>query len=168
MSNDDQSQSDKRTLRKELFLEQILRLESEKDSHYMAMTREVYNSILAEVEHAKSALKKTPVHHRRLKRFNVLKICETKILVSRSEPQKYYLPVEEIFDVIEDAHVALGHGGRDRVKNETSKKYANVTTEMINVFLSTCESCDHKKRKKRNNLVSKSILKEEVDVCTVI
>jgi hypothetical protein len=45
------------------------------------------------------------------------------------------LPAEEIFDVIENAHVAIGRGGQDRVKKEVSRKYANVTIEMINFLI---------------------------------
>jgi hypothetical protein len=47
------------------------------------MTRDAYNQLLAEVEEAKSAMKKTPLQNRRLKRFDVLEIGESKKLVSR-------------------------------------------------------------------------------------
>jgi hypothetical protein len=67
-----------------------------------------------------------------LKRFDILEIGEVKTLTSRDETVKCYLPVEEIYDVIEAAHLAVGHGGRDRLKMETTRKYANVTIEMIN------------------------------------
>ena len=39
--------------------------------------------------------------------------------MSKGEPVKYYLPAEEIFDVIETAHFIVGHGCRDRLENET-------------------------------------------------
>jgi hypothetical protein len=53
---------------------------------------------------------------------------------------------------MEAAYLAVGHGGRDRLKMETSRKYANVTTEMMNIFLLMCEICQQKKklRKIRN------------------
>jgi hypothetical protein len=35
---------------------------------------------------------------------------------------------------------------------ETSRKYANVTTEMINIFLSMCETFQQKKSKKKERL----------------
>ena len=53
---------------------------------------------------------------------------------TRGEPVKYYLPMEDIFDVIDLSHIAVGRGGRDRLKVETSRKYANITTNMINIF----------------------------------
>jgi hypothetical protein len=55
--------------------------------------------------------------------------------------------------VIESAHVAIAHGGQDRLKKEVSRKYANVTIEMINIFLSMCEMCQQEKSKKRKGLV---------------
>jgi hypothetical protein len=65
--------------------------------------------------------------------------------------------------VIESAHVAIGHWGRDRLKKEVSRKYMNVTIEMINIFLSMCETCQKKKSKKRKGLVCKPILHSETN-----
>jgi hypothetical protein len=62
---------------------------------------------------------------------------------------RYFLPADEIFDVIQSAHIAIRHGGRDRLKKEVSRKYANVTTEMINIFLSMCETCPPPPKKVR-------------------
>lgn len=52
-----------------------------------------------------------------------------------------YLCVNENFVLTEAAHVAIGHGDRDRHKNETALKYANITEEMIYIFLSMWELC---------------------------
>jgi len=51
--------------------------------------------------------------------------------------------MEDIFDVIDLSHVAVGHGGRDRLKVEASRKYANITTDMINIFLITPINVQH-------------------------
>ncbi|XP_071053562.1 KRAB-A domain-containing protein 2-like [Onthophagus taurus] len=79
------------------------------------------------------------------------------------EPMKYFLPAEEIYDIIDAAHISIGHGGRDRLKNETAKKYANVTKEMINIYLSMCEVCQRKKSKSKQGLVLKPILHTEMN-----
>ncbi|KAJ8967732.1 hypothetical protein NQ314_002678 [Rhamnusium bicolor] len=97
------------------------------------MTRDMYNKLIVKVQEAELAAKKTPSQNRRLKRFRIIEVGETKKLSSRSEPIKYYLPAEEIFDIIEAATVAIGHGGRDRLKTETSRKYANMTINLINI-----------------------------------
>ena len=69
----------------------------------------MYNKLLAEVKEAKVAQKKTSVHYRRLNRFDVLEVCESKKLVTINEPVKYYSPAEEIYGVIEAAHITIGH-----------------------------------------------------------
>ena len=58
---------------------------------------------------------------------------EIKKLVTKSGSVKYCLPAEEIFDVVKAVNLPVEHGGRYRLKNETSRKYANVTTEVINI-----------------------------------
>jgi len=58
-----------------------------------------------------------------------LEFSDTKKLVTRGESVKYYLPIEDIFDVIDLSRIAVGHGGRDRLKVGTSRKYANITTD---------------------------------------
>jgi hypothetical protein len=46
--------------------------------------------------------------------------------------------IEETFDVIKRAHIATGHGGRDRMLKELGKKYVNVTRDSIELFKSMC------------------------------
>jgi hypothetical protein len=64
----------------------------------------------------------------------VLEIGAVKKLIAKGETVRYFLPAEEIFDVIASAHVAIACGAQHRLKKEVSRKYANVTTEMINFF----------------------------------
>jgi len=53
------------------------------------------------------------MQYRRLKRFDIIKIGgEEKIIAkSNNDETRYYLPIEEKYDVIETAHIAIGHGG---------------------------------------------------------
>lgn len=150
---------------KERFLEKMLQKEDteKKENHYNVMTRDLYYKLMAEVEEAELTAKRTPLQRRRLRRFRIIEVDDSKKLASRTEPIKYYLPAEEIFDIIEAAHVAVGHGGRDRLKSETSRKYANITIDMINMFISMCETCQRKKSKKKRGLVSKPILHSEMN-----
>ena len=158
-----QSEEGQRKSWKVCFMDKLLTLETDKESHYNIMTRDTYCKLLAEVEEAKSAVKKTSLQYRRLKRFDVLETGEVKKLIAKGETVRYFLPAEEIFDVIESAHVATEHGGRNRLKKEVSRKYANVTIEVINIFLSVCETCQKKKSKKREDLVCKSVLHSEMN-----
>lgn len=116
------------------------------------------------MEEAEKTDKKTPLQQRRLKRFGMLNITGVKKLIARSEENiRYYLPADELYDVIDAAHVAVGHGGRDRMLAETSKKYANITKKMISLYLSMCGTCQQKKTKKKRGLISKPILHSKMN-----
>ncbi|XP_067139406.1 KRAB-A domain-containing protein 2-like isoform X1 [Centruroides vittatus] len=155
-----QRDSNQGTQWKEEFLKRIIQIDKheKKEDHYNVMTKESYDKLMDEIEEAQLAEKKTQKQHRRLNRFKVINICGTRKLVTRKEPMRYYLYVDEIFDIVEATHVAIGHGGRDRLKIETSRKYANITKEMINIFLSMCKICQRKKSMKKMGLVSKPLL----------
>lgn len=91
--------------------------------------------------------KKTPLI-RKGKMILVLTLENSKKVVLRGEPVKYYLPMEEMFDVIESSHIIVGYGGRDRLKVEITRKYVHVFLHIINVFLALCEACQKKKKRK--------------------
>lgn len=105
---------------REKFLAEILQCESKKSSHYNVLSSEQYLELVKQVEDAEKSEKRTPLQQRRLIRFAVLKIGDVKKLIARSESNiKYYLSSDELYDVIDAAHVAVGHGGRDRMLAET-------------------------------------------------
>jgi len=66
------------------------------------------------------------------------------IAISNIAEILYYLLVDEIYYVIEDAHVVIGFSRRDRFRKRTGKKYAYITVCMINLFLYMFEVCDEK------------------------
>ena len=63
--------------------------------------------------------KKEPKDYQLLKRYDVVQIGNTVKLIypvaEGSSSIKYYVQKEDIFDVIHDAHLAIGHGGRNRM-----------------------------------------------------
>ena len=119
--------------------------------------------LIQKVEKAKKTEKKSPLQQRRLKRFDVVEIGGVKKLTARNEGNtnniKYYLTADELYDIIDAAHIAVKHGGRDKMLAETSKKFANITKEMICLFLFMCMICQQKKK----GLVSKPILHTEMN-----
>ncbi|XP_018567162.1 KRAB-A domain-containing protein 2-like [Anoplophora glabripennis] len=149
---------------REKFLTEILESEIKKSSHYNVLSSDKYSELVEQVEDAEKSAKRTPLQQRRLKRFGVLKIGDVTKLIAREEGNiKYYLQADELYDVIDAAHGAVGHGGRDRMIAETSKKYANIRKEMISLYLSMCDVCQQKKTKKKRGLVSKPILHSEMN-----
>ncbi|XP_025410739.1 KRAB-A domain-containing protein 2-like [Sipha flava] len=85
----------------------------------------------------------------------LLKEVEDAILATKKTSIQYRWMKR--FNVIEFG----GHGGRDHLKVETSRKYANITTDMINIFLFLCETCQKKKKLGKKGLVSKTTLHTE-------
>jgi hypothetical protein len=80
---------------------------------------------------AKSVKGKQTVHYRRLKRCDILNTGgEEKLIVPLSGEKTeilYYVTFDELFNVIHEAHITFGHGGRTCMIKELNRKYKNVT-----------------------------------------
>lgn len=93
-------------------------------SHYFTQDR--YNEILNEVKEAKH-LKDTKMplsskHYRRLKRYDTVTVGGNEKLIEKAnatptEHFRYYCKTEDMFDIIETAHIATGH---KRLRGRTS------------------------------------------------
>jgi len=69
----------------------------------------------------KNSKKKEPNGYKLLKKYDVLKVAViNKLIVPLSDNNeiKYYVHNEELFDVIHNIHLSIGHGGRNRMENE--------------------------------------------------
>jgi hypothetical protein len=60
--------------------------------------------------------------------------------VSKNSEIKYYVHNEELFDVIHNVHLSIGHGGRNWMEHEVKTKYKNIIRDMIMLYLNSCES----------------------------
>lgn len=69
----------------------------------------------------------------------------------------YYLHSEDLFDILHDTHLSIGHGGRTRMEKELQAKYKNITKEVIMLYLTLCKPCQQKNSKLRKILTSKPI-----------
>uniref|UniRef100_A0A4W3GZE2 KRAB-A domain-containing protein 2-like n=1 Tax=Callorhinchus milii TaxID=7868 RepID=A0A4W3GZE2_CALMI len=99
-------------------------------------------------------------------RYEVLQCGDVEKLIKRrtnpEEPPLYYVSIEDTFEVIKRAHIATGHGGRDRMIKELQHKYANVPTKALELFKSLCEDCQKKrKRPMTKGVVARPTLTEE-------
>ena len=91
------------------------------------LDNERYNNILREVKEAQILRKNnqplTSKHYRRLKRYDVMKISYKQKLIESGSGEncdsniRYYCKMDELFDVLETAHVNIGHR-RARGKGE--------------------------------------------------
>ena len=62
-----------------------------------------------------------------------------------------------MFSVIHEEHTKLSCPGRDIMVDKMKNKYANVTTDIINVYKDTCLKCGLKQSRIRKNVVVKPI-----------
>ena len=85
MSDEMQCEEEQKRRWEFCFMQKLLTVEKDKESHYCVITRNSYCKLLAEAEEAKSALKKTSLQYRGLESFNVLEIGEVKKLIAKGE-----------------------------------------------------------------------------------
>jgi uncharacterized protein YqgV (UPF0045/DUF77 family) len=102
------------------------------------------------VKETKSVKGKQTVNYRQLKRYDVLNIGgEEKLTVPLSAEKTeilYYVTFDELFNVIHEAHIAVGHGGSNRMTKDLNRKYRNVTVQSIVMYLRLCEPCQKKQK----------------------
>ncbi|XP_041378019.1 KRAB-A domain-containing protein 2-like [Gigantopelta aegis] len=95
--------------------------------------------------------KKTHHEYYLMSKFEILQCGDVEKLVKKSQTDEdtplYYVSIEDTFDVIKRAHMSTGHGGRDRMLKELSKKYVNATREAIELFKSLCMNCQWKRKR---------------------
>ncbi|XP_043471318.1 KRAB-A domain-containing protein 2-like [Leptopilina heterotoma] len=121
-----------------------------------------------EVEEAKRKTKKSSLDYRRLNRFEVLCIggCKKLIkpVIDESADIKYYVTKCELFNVMYDAHINCGHGGRNRMEKALLAKYANICRKIIVKFINLCVVCEKKKNHPKKGLVVKPLLFREINL----
>ena len=137
------------------FREELLKRSEGKKS--VLLPKEEYNKIIADLTSIDKSGKKTPHEYYLLKKYEVLKCGDVFKLIRRrnaNEDPIYFATLEDTFDIIKRAHIATGHGGRDKMVKELSKKYANITHDAISIYKSLCIEC----QRKRKRLTTKGIV----------
>ena len=96
-----------------------------------------------------------------VRRYEVKMFSDEKVLYRRSG--KRLAPLEEMFTIIHDSHIRTGHGGRDVIVKDVTKKYPNITREIIMEYLKLCKECALKKGKAKKSVVVQPILSKEMN-----
>lgn len=127
----------------------------------IATRRSVYSQdrleqILSESIHAKEKEPgdRTAKDYRRIKRFDIVDVQgKQRLVAARSDNDdkdiRFFVSIEEMYDIIDYTHKKMNHGGRDRLWPILSKQYANIPREVIQTYLKMCDYCC--KRRKRIN-----------------
>ena len=82
---------------------------------------------------------RTLTDHNLMRRFGLLRVeCGNNIVEKLVKPgtNLRFVPFEDLFDIIHDYHIEKGHPSRDIMQKYMATKFANVTTDHINNFLS--------------------------------
>ncbi|XP_063600553.1 uncharacterized protein LOC134776736 [Penaeus indicus] len=103
-----------------------------------------------------------------LQKYEVLKCGDREKLIKKrksvDESPIYYVTIEDTYDIIKRAHIATGHGGRDKMKCSLGAKYANITKEALELFKSYCTTCQEKrKQSKTAGVVVKPLVSNELN-----
>jgi len=127
----------------------------------IATRRSVYSQdrleqILSESIHAKEKEPgdRTAKDYRRIKRFDIVDVQgKQRLVAARADNDdkdiRFFVSIEEMYDIIDYTHKKMNHGGRDRLWPILSKQYANIPREVIQTYLKMCDYCC--KRRKRIN-----------------
>uniref|UniRef100_A0A8D8Q4X0 KRAB-A domain-containing protein 2 n=1 Tax=Cacopsylla melanoneura TaxID=428564 RepID=A0A8D8Q4X0_9HEMI len=138
------------------FYDRLSECIEQKSSNHLYISDGKYKELIKEVREAKAEEKKKTIHYRRLKRFDIMTVDnQDKLIVpiaTEGASVLYYVPYEELFDVINETHISVGHGGRNRILAEAGRKYKNVSSEAVLIYLRLCEACE-KKQKSAKRLV---------------
>lgn len=63
-----------------------------------------------------------------------------------------------MFDILYNAHLASGHGGKYRMESECKIKYNNITQDVIKLYLRLCEGFQKKLKSFQKGLVVKPMI----------
>nr|XP_027777949.2 SCAN domain-containing protein 3 [Marmota flaviventris] len=155
-------------MRKRFFRNLAMLLEN-KSNNTKIFSKAKYCQLIREVKEAKAKAKKESVDYRRLARFDVNLVHGKEKLIEaingETDKIRYYLHSEDLFDILHDTHLSIGHGGRTRMEKELQAKYKNITKEVIMLYLTLCKPCQQKNSKLKKVLTSK--IKEVNSRCQV-
>ncbi|XP_007179144.2 SCAN domain-containing protein 3 isoform X1 [Balaenoptera acutorostrata] len=155
---------------REKFFRSLAVLLENKSNNTKIFSKAKYCQLIREVKEAKAKAKKESVDYRRLARFDVILVQGHEKLIEavngEADKVRYYLHSEDLFDILHDTHLSIGHGGRTRMEKELQAKYKNITKEVIMLYLTLCKPCQQKNSKLKKVLTSKPI-KEVNSRCQV-
>ncbi|XP_074081691.1 SCAN domain-containing protein 3-like [Macrotis lagotis] len=156
---------------REKFLRDLTNLLKSKSNNTKIFSKEKYYQLIKEVKEAKAKAKKESVDYRRLARFDVILVQGNEKLIEAINGEtnkiRYYLHNEDLFDILHDTHLSIGHGGRTRMEKELQSKYKNITKEVIMLYLTLCKPCQQKNSKPPKNYIVSKPIKEVNSRCQV-
>ncbi|XP_057571523.1 KRAB-A domain-containing protein 2 isoform X2 [Hippopotamus amphibius kiboko] len=152
---------------REKFLISVTKLVESKSYNSKVFSKEKYFQTIKEVKEAKEKGKKSSRDYRRAAKYDVISVQGTEKLIEATHGERarirYYVHKEELFDILHDTHLNIGHGGRTRMLKELQGKYGNVTKEVIVLYLTLCKQCHQKNPVPKRALAPKPVPFKDTD-----
>ncbi|XP_077826399.1 KRAB-A domain-containing protein 2 isoform X3 [Macaca mulatta] len=152
---------------RETFLMSVTKLVESKSYNSKVFSKEKYFQTIKEVKEAKEKGKKSSRDYRRAAKYDVISVQGTEKLIEATHGERdrirYYVHKEELFDILHDTHLSIGHGGRTRMLKELQGKYGNVTKEVIVLYLTLCKQCHQKNPVPKKGLPPKPMTFKDID-----
>ncbi|CAG2256746.1 unnamed protein product [Mytilus edulis] len=125
------------------FNDEIIKLcdDNNKSSNNSLFTRERYRETIGNVKKAKLSSKKTALQRYFLRQYDILSVAGIEKLIRKGDIFFYYCTVDELYPLIRTAHSGIGHGGIHKTYKELIKQFANISREIIRIFIQMCEQC---------------------------
>lgn len=136
-----------------------------KAGNVSTLTFEKYQSLLKDVKEIKVKGRKESRDYRLMKRFDVLEVQGVSKLISplteENNDIKYFVHDDELFDILMENHIAIGHKSRDCMMQKLKLKYVNITQSDVMLFIDLCKPCQNKKKMKKRGVVVKPMIFNE-------
>ena len=151
---------------KNKFNEKVLEGQAKKGKNSRMLTKEHYLTTVERLKQLENlSEQRNLTDYNLMRRFALLRVESGGNIVEKlvkPGTNSRFVPFEDLFDVIHEVHIEKGHSGRDIMQKHMATRFANVTTDHINIYRSFCEKCGLKKSKARRGVVVKPILTPNV------
>lgn len=131
---------------KDKFSNELKKILETKNANTRLLSFSKYMDLLAKIKSIKESGPCETKDYRIIKRFDLLKLGSESRIITRKQ-ERILLYAEEVYDIIEEVHIATGHGGRDQTLNRLKLTYENITRELVMLFIENCDNCKQKRRK---------------------
>ncbi|KRZ07302.1 KRAB-A domain-containing protein 2, partial [Trichinella zimbabwensis] len=150
---------------KQQFNKRLAEIVTEKSGNNVIYSQATYDKIVNDLLQIQTKGACSAGDHNLKRRFELLIFGEEHKLIRKRKNGEIrrIATFEEMFSIVRDAHSRIDHGGERKTFLEIKKKWANVTLEICKIYISYCEDC-HLKRKKKipKRLVVKPIVSSSI------
>lgn len=100
------------------------------------------------VKYASGKIKK-PSHHKFLRRYKIVTMESHEWLVKPSRGENVakflkYVLVEDLFDVLHEAHQSIDHGTYDEMLVLLKNRYCNMSSKAVKTYMKLCKYCTNR------------------------